>query len=118
MLGLGLVMVLIVLLAAGAVLIQAAAAAGRAAAAADLAALAAADAARNITPGEPCRLAGQVSDRHGAKLLRCARSGASGEIVDVTTGVDVPALRGWVSAHPSGGAPGQAIGRSRAGPPP
>ena len=57
--------VLIVLLA------QSAAMAFRAAAAADLAALAAADAARGITPGEPCAVAADVARRNGARILSC-----------------------------------------------
>lgn len=117
-LGVGLGMVLILVLAAGVVLIQATTAAGRAASAADLAALAAADAARGIREGEPCLLAAQVADRNGAELQSCSRKGAAGEIVDITTTVNVPALLRWTAAHAAGQDSAHAVGRSRAGPPP
>ncbi|BCW68276.1 hypothetical protein NicSoilB4_30390 [Arthrobacter sp. NicSoilB4] len=101
-LGLGMVViaaaVLIVLLA------QSAALAFRAAAAADLAALAGADAARRITPGEPCAVAADVARRNGARILSC-REGP-GSTVQVRTELDI--------RTPLGGATGLA----RAGPPP
>ena len=101
-LGLGLLVVaaavLIVLLA------QSAAMAFRAAAAADLAALAAADAARGITPGEPCAVAADVARRNGARILSCLEG--PGSTVQVSTELDIHT--------PWGGA----TGLSRAGPPP
>lgn len=76
----------------------------RAAAAADLAALAAADAARGITAGEPCRIADEVARRNGARLLSCSE-GAGGTVL-VRTGISM------------GTVPGTATGSARAGPPP
>jgi secretion/DNA translocation related TadE-like protein len=105
-LGAGLAMVLLLLLAGLVLVVQAAVAASQAATAADLAALAAADAARGITAGDPCSIAGEVTARHGAALVSCRQSGGSGEIVDIATAVELPAP--W----------GAAAGRSRAGPPP
>lgn len=101
-LGLGFVVitaaVLLVLLA------QSAAAASRAAAAADLAALAAADAARGITSGDPCAVARQVALQNNATVLACF------EAPDATVQV-----RTQLSAGPWLGA---ATGLARAGPPP
>lgn len=101
-LGLGMMVVaaavLIVLLA------QSAAMALRAAAAADLAALAAADAARGITPGEPCAVAADVARRNGARILSCLEG--PGSTVQVRTELD--ARTPW----------GGATGLARAGPPP
>ena len=101
-LGLGMLVlaaaVLIVLLA------QSAAMAFRAAAAADLAALAAADAARAITPGEPCAVAADVAHRNGARVLSCLEG--PGSTVQVRTELD--SHTAW----------GGATGLARAGPPP
>lgn len=101
-LGLGMLViaaaVLIVMLA------QSAAMALRAAAAADLAALAAADAARGITPGEPCTVAAEAARRNGARLLSCFEG--PGSTVQVRTELNI--------RTPLGGA----TGLSRAGPPP
>lgn len=85
-------------------LAQSAVAASRAAAAADLAALAAADAARGIVPGEPCAVARDVALKNGAILLDCA------EGADMT--VQVRTGRG------AGPFLGMAWGLARAGPPP
>ncbi|NUL46014.1 hypothetical protein F7P69_12545 [Cellulosimicrobium funkei] len=60
------------LLGATAALGTAATAAARAAGAADLAALAAADAARGLVLADPCALAAQTADRHGAAVTECA----------------------------------------------
>ncbi len=62
---------LMLLLAAALTLIQVQVAASRAAAAADLAALAAADAARGLMLGEPCAMAAQTVDVHGAEMTDC-----------------------------------------------
>ena len=101
-LGLGLMVImasaLIVLLA------QSAAMASRAAAAADLAALAAADAARGITPGEPCAVAEEVAGRNNAAVLSCL-VGAGGT-VQVRTELRARTFMG------------AATGQARAGPPP
>ena len=75
-----------------------------AAAAADLAALAAADAARGITPGEPCTVAAEAARRNGARLLSCFEG--PGSTVQVRTELNI--------RTPLGGA----TGLSRAGPPP
>lgn len=101
-LGLGMLViaaaVLIVLLA------QSAAMAFRSAAAADLAALAAADAARGIRPGEPCAVAADVARRNGARVLSCLEG--PGSTVQVRTELDTHAPMG------------AATGLARAGPPP
>lgn len=101
-LGLGLIVImataLIVLLAQSAVL------ASRAAAAADLAALAAADAARGITPGEPCAVAEEIARRNSATVLSCSE--ADGTTVQVRTEAGPRTFLG------------AATGQARAGPPP
>lgn len=102
--GAGLALVLITLTVAVLVVVQVVVGAGRAASAADLAALAAADAARGLTSGRPCDVAAAVADRNDVDLDSCQVVGG-GVIVDVTTSVDLP--RPW----------GEATGRSRAGPP-
>lgn len=62
---------LMLLLAAALTLIQVHVAASRAAGAADLAALAAADAARGLMIAEPCSLAADTVAAHGAHLTDC-----------------------------------------------
>jgi secretion/DNA translocation related TadE-like protein len=101
-LGLGLLVVLTAVLMV--LLAQSAAMASRAAAAADLAALAAADAARGISPGDPCAVAADVAHRNHARILSCAEG--AGSTVQVRTELEV--------RTPVGGATGLA----RAGPPP
>ncbi|NQD88128.1 flp pilus-assembly TadE/G-like family protein [Paenarthrobacter sp. CM16] len=86
------------------VLAQAGVLASRAASAADLGALAAADAARGLTSGEPCAVASGVVAQHGATMTSCTVTG--GMVVDVATELDHPF--DW----------GAATGRARAGPPP
>lgn len=103
-LGAGLAMVMILLLAGLLLVAQVAVAASRAAGAADLAALAAADAARGLTSGNPCEVAEAVSRQNGASLSSCSITGE--EIADIVTSVALPPP--W----------GKATGRSRAGPPP
>ncbi len=78
--------------------------ASRAAAAADLAALAAADAARGITAGQPCAIAAEVARRNNARVLSCTEG--SGETVQVRTELNVGTVLG------------AATGLARAGPPP
>ncbi|MEV7662901.1 Rv3654c family TadE-like protein [Paenarthrobacter sp. NPDC089316] len=85
-------------------LAQAGVMASRAASAADLAALAAADAARGLTSGEPCAVAADVVGHHSATLTSCTVVG--GEVVEVVTELAYPF--NW----------GVAKGRARAGPPP
>jgi len=65
----GLAMVVIMAMALMLLLAQSAVMASRAAAAADLAALAAADALRGITSGDPCTVAAEVAARHAATLV-------------------------------------------------
>lgn len=101
-LGLGLLAVLAAVLVT--LLAQSAALATRAAGAADLAALAAADAARGITPGEPCAVAAEVARRNQARILSCAEGAGSTVQVRTELGVRTPV--------------GAATGLARAGPPP
>lgn len=89
------------------------AAAGRAATAADLAALAAADAARGLQPGEPCAVAAATAQHNGALLDRCERSGDGGSIIDVWTRAQFGSGWQWLDEVGVG-----ATGRARAGPPP
>ncbi len=101
----GIACAILLLLAMVVILVQAAVGASRASTAADLAALAAADAARGLTQGEPCEVAGEVAGRHGVELESCQQIGAQGHIVDVTTSVQISYMLGAAS------------GRARAGPP-
>lgn len=91
-------MTLVLLLAQSAVM------ATRAAAAADLAALAAADALRGLTEGDPCAVAAEVAGRHAAKVVSC--SAGAGQTVEVRTELLARTTLGT------------AAGRARAGPPP
>ncbi len=86
-------------------------AASKAATAADLAALAGADAARFLVPGEPCAVAGQTARTNQAILTECSRQGTSGEIVKISVKVPV-AMVGWLPPF------GHAVAVARAGPPP
>ncbi|MCU1539394.1 MAG: hypothetical protein JWM01_341 [Arthrobacter sp.] len=101
-LALGLVLLTAAVLIA--LLAQAAMMASRATAAADLAALAAADAARGITDGEPCAVADEVARRHQARVVSCSEG--AGETVQVRTRLDAGTMFG------------RATGLARAGPPP
>ncbi len=102
----GMATVLLMLLAALLLIVQAAVGASRAATAADLAALAGADAARELIPGQPCRVAADVAIRHHCVLVSCIIEGADQDIVEITTSIDLPGP--W----------GDAEGHARAGPPP
>lgn len=77
----------------------------RASAAADLSALAAADAYRGLTEGDPCAVAADLAERHGAHLESCTFPDRP-ETVEVTVAVPV--------AGPMG-ALGTARVRARAG---
>lgn len=90
----------------------AASAAGRAASAADLAAVAAADAARGLSPGDPCGVAAEVATRNGAQLVECRRSAPGGVIIDVWTAIAAGPGTAWLAGFGVEG-----TGRSRAGPP-
>ncbi|WP_284975567.1 Rv3654c family TadE-like protein [Arthrobacter sp. efr-133-TYG-104] len=98
-------MVVLALLAGLLMLAQAGVMTARAESAADLAALAAADAARGLAPGEPCSVAADVAEHEGARLSSCSVAGK--EVVDVLTELAQPPIP-W----------GSATGRARAGPPP
>ena len=100
--GLGMVVVMVMSLLR--LLGQASAAASKAAAAADLAALAAADALRGVSAGEPCLVAAAVAARHKATVVSCTARGD--QSVEVRTEL------------PAGPLLGLATGRARAGPPP
>ncbi|UXM90965.1 Rv3654c family TadE-like protein [Paenarthrobacter sp. JL.01a] len=75
----------------------------RAASAADLAALAAADAARGLTTGEPCAVASEVVGHHNATLSSCLVTG--GEVVEVVTEVAYPLSWGVATGHAKAGPP-------------
>ncbi|PQZ96297.1 hypothetical protein CQ018_03240 [Arthrobacter sp. MYb227] len=86
-------------------------AATKAASAADLAALAGADAARFLIPGEPCSVATSSAHSNEAILTQCSRMGANGEIVQISVKVPV-SIVGWLPPL------SVATGTARAGPPP
>lgn len=65
----------------------------RASAAADLSALAAADAYRGLTEGDPCAVAADLAERHGAHLESCTFPDRP-ETVEVTVAVPVAGLMG------------------------
>lgn len=100
----GLALVVIMAMALMLLFAQSAVMASRAAAAADLAALAAADALRGITSGDPCTVAAEVAARHAAALVSCTE-GAS-QTVTVRTELNARTMVG------------AATGQARAGPPP
>lgn len=100
----GLALVVIMAMALMLLFAQSAVMASRAAAAADLAALAAADALRGITSGDPCTVAAQVAARHAAALVNCTEE--AGQTVMVRTELNARTLVG------------AATGQARAGPPP
>ena len=79
----------------------------RAAQAADLAALAAADALRGITPGDPCDIAAQVARDNNANLVGCALADRP-ETVDIRVNSAVHGPFAFL---------GDAQGTSRAGAP-
>lgn len=100
----GLALTVLLVMAVVLLFAQAAVFAGRAASAADLAALAAADALRGLTEGEPCTVALQVAARHGAALVSCVEG--AGQTVEVRTELVERTLAGPATGH------------ARAGPPP
>ena len=77
----------------------------RASAAADLSALAAADAYRGLTEGDPCAVAADLAERHGAHLESCTFPDRP-ETVEVTVAVPVAGPMGML---------GPARARARAG---
>lgn len=100
----GLALVVMMAMALMLLLAQSAVLASRAASAADLAALAAADALRGVTDGDPCTVAFQVAARQGAAVLGCTEG--AGQTIEVRTELMERTVFG------------AATGRSRAGPPP
>ena len=86
-------------------------AAAKAGTAADLAALAAADAARRLLPGDPCGVAASTATANAATLTGCSRQGTGGEIVTVAVHVAVSPV-GWLPPVT------RAKAVARAGPPP
>lgn len=102
------VLVAIFLLAVVLLVGQAAILKHRAGNVADLSALAAADVARGVMPGEPCRIATQVAEDNGAEVLDCTLVEPDLTTVEVTVGID---LTGALAPL------GQAESVSRAGPP-
>lgn len=101
-------LVLLILLTTAVLLGAAATGAARAARAADLAALAGADVARGLAPGDPCTIAEQVASRNDAELISCRVTGEDG--TDVVVEVRRTVLGPGVEAL-------EATGISRAGPP-
>lgn len=101
----GFAVLVLVMVGVVVLLLQASAAASKAATAADLAALAAADAARGLAPGDPCAVAGTVAEQHGARITECGIG---------TTGPGTAIIR--VSVDLRGLLP-DATGAARAGPP-
>ena len=67
----------------------------RASAAADLSALAAADAYRGLTEGDPCAVAAELAERHGAHLESCTFPNRP-ETVEVTVAVPVAGPMGML----------------------
>lgn len=67
----------------------------RASAAADLSALAAADAYRGLTEGDPCAVAADLAERHGARLESCTFPDRP-ETVEVTVVVPVAGPMGML----------------------
>ena len=107
--GLTLAAVLCTLMIALLLVAQAGIATHRAAKAADLAALAAADVARGLSPGIPCETAQAVARENGADAVECEVVAPENTTVDVTATIDLP---------PPLTSLGPARGVSRAGPPP
>lgn len=100
----GLAMMVVIATVLLLLLAQSAVMASRAAAAADLAALAAADALRGVTTGDPCAVAAVVAGHQGARLSDCTEGG--GQTIEVGTELNARTILG------------AATGRARAGPPP
>ncbi|MGJ9373384.1 Rv3654c family TadE-like protein [Nesterenkonia sp. CF4.4] len=88
-LALGLIMALLVLLAATQVLSMVAVSSAQAARGADLAALAGADAVRGISTGSPCAVAEAVASRNDVKLISCTVIGEDSTEVLVHTAAPI-----------------------------
>lgn len=94
-LALTIIAVLLVLTVVIAGLIGVVSANRRASAAADLSALAAADAYRGLTEGDPCAVAADLAERHGAHLESCMFPDRP-ETVEVTVAVPVAGPMGML----------------------
>jgi len=94
---------LMLLMAAALVLLQVHIAASKAAAAADLAALAAADAARGLMLEQPCALAAQTADAHGVHLTDCEIAAPGVALIHVESETAV----GWTATAQSRAGPKQ-----------
>ncbi|EHB88555.1 hypothetical protein HMPREF0737_00334 [Rothia mucilaginosa M508] len=94
-LALTIIAALLVLTVVIAGLIGAVSANRRASAAADLSALAAADAYRGLTEGDPCAVAADLAERHGAHLESCTFPDRP-ETVEVTVAVPVAGPMGML----------------------
>ena len=94
-LALTIIAVLLVLTVVIAGLIGVVSANRRASAAADLSALAAADAYRGLTEGDPCAVAADLAERHGAHLESCTFPDRP-ETVEVTVAVPVAGPMGML----------------------
>ena len=94
-LALAIIAALLVLTVVIAGLIGVASANRRASAAADLSALAAADAYRGLTEGDPCAVASELAERHGAHLESCTFPDRP-ETVEVTVAVPVAGPMGML----------------------
>lgn len=105
MMAVGLAIVLLMLLSGLVWLGEAVNAASKTATAADLAALAAADAARGLTTGDPCQVAADLVSRQGAVLVSCMVVGRNADTVQLEVSVQTSL-------------PWPAYNKSRAGPPP
>jgi secretion/DNA translocation related TadE-like protein len=119
-LALGVALVVIMGAALLLLLAQSAVAASRAAAAADLAALAAADAARGITPGDPCAVARAVALKNNAAVRVCSQApDASVQVhVELNAGPLLGVARGLARAGPPPGPAADSPPGPAAGPPP
>ncbi|MCH8561518.1 flp pilus-assembly TadE/G-like family protein [Nesterenkonia sp. LB17] len=116
-LALGLIMVLLILLAAAQTLSMVAASSAQAARGADLAALAGADAARGLSTGSPCTVAEAVAARNAVELTSCTVTGEYRTEVLVSTVVPILPER----LLDAGGVDLSGLlsrGAARAGPPP
>ncbi|GAA1174073.1 Rv3654c family TadE-like protein [Nesterenkonia xinjiangensis] len=112
---LAMIAALVMLIGVVHVLGTAAVAAAQAARGADLAALAGADAARGLTPGDPCTVAEAVAERNVTRLDSCQVTGRDGTEVFVSVSVGVPVLPASLSGEHRG--PWEAARTARAGPP-
>ncbi|GAA1150833.1 hypothetical protein GCM10009672_24290 [Nesterenkonia lutea] len=117
MLALALIMTLLILLGAVYALSLVAVSSAQAARGADMAALAAADAARGLTQRDPCTVALALAERNGVELTSCTVTGPHGTEVVVRSAVPILPER---LLNPSAVQLSDLVSRSsaRAGPPP